>query len=238
MNTIKIDKKQVLMIAHRGVSGLEVENTCPAFIAAAVKSYYGIETDVHVTKDGKYLICHDDNILRVTGVDMIIEESNYEDLKKQVILEKDFSTRSDLVLPDLSDYIRICKKYQKEAILELKNMMDIKHIMGIVTLVKALGWFENTTFISFSSDNLVNLKAMYPNAKAQFLTDKITDEVVLFLQKYNLDLDIYYKSLNKEFIQKVHQKGIKVNCWTVDIKEDAEALIEMGVDMITSNILE
>ena len=79
---------------------------------------------------------------------------------------------------------------------------------------------------------------MYPNAKAQFLTDKITDEVVLFLQKYNLDLDIYYKSLNKEFIQKVHQKGIKVNCWTVDIKEDAEALIEMGVDMITSNILE
>ena len=238
MNTIKIDKKQVLMIAHRGVSGLEVENSCPAFIAAAVKSYYGIETDVHVTKDGKYLICHDDNILRVTGVDMIIEESNYEDLKKQVILEKDFSTRSDLVLPDLSDYIRICKKYQKEAILELKNMMDIKHIMGIVTLVKALGWFENTTFISFSSDNLVNLKAMYPNAKAQFLTDKITDEVVLFLQKYNLDLDIYYKSLNKEFIQKVHQKGIKVNCWTVDIKEDAEALIEMGVDMITSNILE
>ena len=55
---------------------------------------------------------------------------------------------------------------------------------------------------------------------------------------YNLDLDIHYKSLNKEFIQKVHQKGIKVNCWTVDIKEDAEALIEMGVDMITSNILE
>ena len=142
------------------------------------------------------------------------------------------------MLPDLSDYIRICKKYQKEAILELKNMMDIKHIMGIVTLVKTLGWFENTTFISFSSDNLVNLKAMYPNAKAQFLTDKITDEVVLFLQKYNLDLDIYYKSLNKEFIQKVHQKGIKVNCWTVDMKEDAYALIEMGVDMITSNILE
>lgn len=238
MNTIKIDKKQVLMIAHRGVSGLEVENTCPAFIAAAVKTYYGIETDVHVTKDGRYLICHDDNILRVTGVDMIIEESNYEDLKKQVVLEKDFSTRSDLVLPDLSDYLRICKKYQKEAILELKNTMDIKHIMGIVTLVKTLGWFENTTFISFSSDNLVNLKAMYPNAKAQFLTDKITDEVVEFLLKYNLDLDVYYKSLNKEFIQKVHQKGIKVNCWTVDMKEDAYALIEMGVDMITSNILE
>ena len=238
MNTIKIDNKRVLMIAHRGVSGLEIENTCPAFIAAAVKTYYGIETDVHVTKDGRYLICHDDNILRVTGVDMIIEESNYEDLKKQVVLEKDFSTRSDLVLPDLSDYLRICKKYQKEAILELKNTMDIKHIMGIVTLVKTLVCFENTTFISFSSDNLVNLKAMYPNAKAQFLTDKITDEVVEFLLKYNLDLDIYYKSLNKEFIQKVHQKGIKVNCWTVDMKEDAEALIEMGVDMITSNILE
>ena len=35
------------MVAHRGVSGLERENTCPAFVAAGVKSYWGIETDIH-----------------------------------------------------------------------------------------------------------------------------------------------------------------------------------------------
>ena len=121
MDTIKIRHRDVLMIAHRGLSGLEVENTCPAFVAAGVKSYYGIEIDVHVTKDDKYIICHDDNIKRVIGVDLIIEESLYEDIKKISIRDKDLSTRSDLVFPDLSDYIKICNKYNKEAILVLKK---------------------------------------------------------------------------------------------------------------------
>ena len=101
MNTVRIDAKNCLMIAHRGVSGLERENTCPAFIAAGVKTYYGIETDVHVTKDGKFLICHDDSILRVTGVDLVIEENNYADLVKHPVLETDNTTRINLVLSKL-----------------------------------------------------------------------------------------------------------------------------------------
>ena len=51
MDTIKIKKKKVKMIAHRGLSGLERENTCSAFVAAGNRSYFGIETDVHRTAD-------------------------------------------------------------------------------------------------------------------------------------------------------------------------------------------
>ena len=69
------------MVAHRGVSGLELENTCPAFVAAGVKSYFGIETDVHATIDGKYIIVHDDDLKRIAGLDMIVRESNYDDLR-------------------------------------------------------------------------------------------------------------------------------------------------------------
>lgn len=238
MNTIKIDHKDVVIIAHRGLSGLEVENTCPAFVAAGVKSYYGIETDVHVTKDGKYIICHDDNIKRVTGIDIIIEESLYEDIKKISIRDKDLSTRSDLVFPDLSDYIKICKKYNKEAILELKNKIDIEHIKGIIDVIKEIGWYDNTTFISFVPDNIIALRSLDNNVKIQFLTDKASKEVLEFIRKYKVDLDIYYKSLNKRFITRLHKLGIKVNCWTIDSPKEALSLIKMGVDMITSNILE
>ena len=59
MDTIKFEKRQVRMVAHRGLSGIERENTCPAFIAAANRSYYGVETDVHVTQDGQFVILHD-----------------------------------------------------------------------------------------------------------------------------------------------------------------------------------
>ena len=60
MDVIRIDSKQTKMVAHRGLSGLERENTCAAFVAAGNRSYFGIETDVHTTRDGKFVIIHDD----------------------------------------------------------------------------------------------------------------------------------------------------------------------------------
>ena len=82
MEVIKIDSKKVKMVAHRGLSGIEVENTIDAFNLASKHTYFGIETDIHVTLDGKYIVHHDDNLERICGVDMVIEETNYDDLRK------------------------------------------------------------------------------------------------------------------------------------------------------------
>ena len=51
MNTIKINKKNVKIVAHRGLSGIEVENTNAAFVAAGNRSYYGIETDIYMSQE-------------------------------------------------------------------------------------------------------------------------------------------------------------------------------------------
>ena len=77
------------MIAHRGLSGLERENTCAAFVAAGVKSYYGIETDVHVTKDKKFICVHDDDLKRVAGLDMSVEGSTFAELRAVRMKDKD-----------------------------------------------------------------------------------------------------------------------------------------------------
>ena len=168
MNTKKINAGNVKMIAHRGLSGLEKENTCPAFVAAGNRSYYGVETDVHVTKDGKFVIIHDETTERISNgeCNINVEENDYSLLENIVLPDVDGTTnRRDIRIPLLKDYINICKKY-------------------------------------------------------------------------NLDLDIYYKKLTKENVALLHSKGIGVNCWTCDDCADGEALVEMGVDYITSNILE
>ena len=66
-DTVKINNHESLLIAHRGLSGLEVENTDAAFIAAGERSYYGIEADVRRTSDGRFIICHDADLERVGG---------------------------------------------------------------------------------------------------------------------------------------------------------------------------
>ena len=229
------------MVAHRGASGLEPENTNAAFIAAGNRSYYGIETDVHVTKDGKYVVIHDDNTGRVSETDISVEGSTWEELSNVQLygnVKEKSAGRSDLVIAPLSDYIRICKHYGKVSVLELKNRIPTEHIRQIVQEIDGLDQLENTIFISFSWDNMIDLRAMLPDQPLQFLTGKWTDELPQLLKDNKLDLDIQFRQLDAERIQILHEHGIVVNCWTVDDPLVAEELASAGVDYITSNILE
>lgn len=234
-----INNKKCFMIAHRGASVLETENTCAAFVAAGVKTYFGIETDIHVTKDGRFIVCHDDNIKRVSGVDMVIEKSEYSELKKIRLFDTDGkNTRSDLCLPDLEDYLKICIKYAKHAVLELKNDMEERHIGKVIEIIKNIGWFVNTTFISFSRSNILNLRKLESGASLQYLTDAADSNTLDFLEKADCDLDLFYQSANENFIKQVHELGRKINVWTIDESAIAEKFVLMGADYITSNALE
>ena len=242
MDTIKIAKGNCKMIAHRGLSGIERENTYPAFLAAANRSYYGIETDVHVTADGQFVIIHDETTQRVSNgaVDINVEENPFDAVKDVVLPDLDGSTaRRDIKIPLLADYVNICKKYGKKCVLELKNRFVTSDIVKMVAHIKELGYLDNIVFISFSYDNCADLRAILPEATIQFLTWEVMSDTILDkLLENKLDLDIHYGSINKEWIDKLHALGIKVNVWTCDDTAQAEALVEMGVDFITSNILE
>lgn len=239
MNTIVIDKKQAKMVAHRGVSGLEAENTCAAFVAAGNRSYFGIETDVHVTKDNQIAVIHDDNTIRVSGVDKIVEESTLEELQSIPLYNKEQGVyRTDLRIPTLADYISICKRYDKIAVLELKNRMTPEAIAQIVDIIKEQDYLENVIFISFSWDNVAYLREMLPEQKVQFLISTYDDALIEKLISHRIDLDIRYTAVTKELVDILHKHNLEINCWTVDKAEDAKQLIEWGVDYITSNILE
>ena len=58
------------------------------------------------------------------------------------------------------------------------------------------------------------------------------------LYQNELGLDIRCDRLSKELVEELHLRQVEVNCYTCDTVELAESLIEMGVDYITTNILE
>lgn len=241
MDTIKINKKQALMVAHRGASAMEKENTLAAFIAAGNRSYFGIETDVHRTLDGKFICFHDDTTKRVAIDDMVVEQTTFETLRSLLLTDLDGQKgRVDLHMPTLQEYIRTCKKYEKIAVLELKNAFEVDDLAKIVYTIREEGYLENVIFISFCLDNMLNIRKMLPTQPCQYLISRqeIDEGMIALLKDNNLDLDIRYTLLNEENIAKLHENGIKVNCWTVDEKADAEQLAAWGVDFITSNRLE
>lgn len=239
MDTIKFNKRNTKVIAHRGLSGIELENTCSAFVAAGNRSYYGIETDVHKTRDGKYVVIHDNTTKRVSNVDVPVWESTCEELQSVVLNDVDgTSVRNDLRVPLLEDYIKICHKYDKVAVLELKCNFEKKDLEDIIKIISDAGHLEKTIFISFILEDLVLLRELLPNQAAQYLTGEITDEIVETLVKYNLGLDVYYTRLNPDTVKLLKDKGIVINCYTCDKPEHGEKLAEYGIEYITSNILE
>ena len=240
MGTIRIEKKdKPLMIAHRGLSGLEKENTASAFVAAGHHTYFGIETDVHRTADGRFIIIHDDNTKRVSGDEVSVEETCFDTLRAIRLIDTDGTKgRGDLILPSLGEYIRICKKYEKTAVLELKNHFAPEDIQKIIAIIREEGYLDQVVFISFDLPNMICIRELLPDQRAQFLVSAAEDWLVETLKKYRLDLDIKYSALTKELVEKVHGIGREVNVWTVNTVEDADRMMDLGIDYITTNILE
>ena len=237
-NTVKFNKQNTLVVAHRGVSGLETENTCAAFVAAGNRTYFGVETDVYRTADGKFIINHDGNLKRIAGEDLSVEQVSFDVLRAAVLYDKDGVKRGDLHLASVDEYVRICKKYGKICVLELKSDFTNEEIARLCAIIEALDYLDGVIFIAFNMENLKKVRALYPEQPCQFLTGDVSDGMIKLLSDLKMDLDVHYASLTKERVDAFHQAGIKINCWTVDNAADGERLAAWGVDFITSNILE
>ncbi len=242
MTTVKLtDKGSVRMIAHRGLSGLETENTHAAFVAAGNRSHYGIETDVHKTADGEFVVIHDDTTARVAGDDLSVEGSTFEELRALLLKQKNGEKgRTDIRIPTLEEYIGICRQYDKTAVLELKNRFEKDDIAEVIRRIETQDYLDRVVFISFWYENLLDLRELLPDQPVQFLTGARDDWdwLVGELASHRFGLDVQWGQVTKALCDRCHKAGVEVNCWTVDHPDDAARLIAMGVDYITSNILE
>lgn len=240
-NTIKLENKgNTQVIAHRGLCGLEPENTHAAFIAAANRSYYGIESDAHKTADGKYVMMHDANTLRMSGDDIEIGKATYETLRNLRLKQKDgVRGRTDLRIPSLEEYLGICKYYGKKAILELKDDFTAEDVDEICRMVESFEYMDETVFISFKLNNLLLLKERNPQQSAQYLVEKpIDDDFIQEMADKGLGIDARQDLFTEEILQKCRAKGVQTNAWTVNNPDMARKLMDWGIDFITTNILE
>ena len=239
MNTIKIDKGNTKLIAHRGLSGIETENTNSAFVAAGNRSYFGIETDIYRTSDGKFAVNHDGNLKRISGDDIAVEGVSLDTLQSVVLFDKlGGKLRRDIRVSSLEEYLFICKKYEKHAVLELKSDFTDEEIEKIIEIIRSFDYLDHLTFISFKYSNLEKVRQILPTQSAQFLFSTWSEETFEKLLKAKIDIDSNHNAITEEIIKRAHEAGLTVNVWTVDSPERAELLASYGIDFITTNILE
>ena len=240
-DTIKLENKgNTLMVAHQGLFTVERGNSVPAFEDAAGRTHCGIECDIHVTKDKKIVVNHDNDLGTTCDRSMVIEESLFEDVRAARIKSIYGNTYEgdEMRIPTLAEYVSICKSGDKYCIIELKNHFDTEDIKAVIREIEALEYLHKVIFISFDLPNCVAIRKLLPEQPVQYLIVRYNQEVLEALDKYNLDLDMHYHHMSAAVIREVQAHGHKVNAWTVDDPVHAQYFISWGIDYITTNYLE
>ena len=239
MDTVKIERKSTKMIAHRGLSSLEIENSHAAFIAAGNRSYYGIECDIHKTKDNVFVVVHDDDTKRIASLNLEIKKTTYSDLLNLNLYDVDkITAKPYLKIPTLEEYLKICIKYDKVCVIEFKNKFLKNDIFKVIEMIKQNNYLDKVVFISFHTQNLITIRNNYDDLTLQLLVSEYNDDILDTCINYKLDLDILYSAVTKSIVEELHQHNVLINVWTVNSPVVAEKLISYGVDFITTDILE
>ena len=227
---------QVRMIAHRGLSLLAPENTLPAYELAGKYGYYGAECDIHETKDGHFILLHDDLLNRTTTGSGKPEHYSLKELKALIVNEgHQIKNYPHLKIPTLQEFLMVCKKLGLVPVIEIKEMKS-DSISQLLKIIRQFEHLSQVVIISFSKEILTDVRNQSDEIQIQWLADLIPENID-YCANHQMGIDSPKKKVSKEIVDYAHSKGVLVNTWTVDSGEQMQELIEMGVDFISTNIL-
>ena len=233
--------KRPLLFAHRGFSGIYPENSPLAFRMAAEKTNAdGIESDVHLSKDGQLVIFHDASVERTSNGTGFIRDLTYAQLLELDIgawKSPEFAGQHIWTLGQLLDF---CREARMLLNLELKNYEVFYDGLEqrVIDEVCARGMQEQVFVSSFNHISMQRFKDLCPEIETGLLYDKPLLDMEHYLLPSNADnMHPRYMLLQyqPELMDLFHSRGMKVNTWTVNDEADMRDMIHRGVDGIISN---
>lgn len=197
------------VIAHRGVTRNEQENTLPAFHEAFSEGADGLEIDVRLSKDEKPIIFHDEDTSRLFQKSLEIKNTTYSELKTLGNKENR--------IPLLDEVLDFLPK-NKHCYIEIKSDAKTVPFLDKLKIEK-----NNITFLSFDKNVIAALKNRFPNKLAfqNFHTLQIErygiKKILEFYKKGNSDgLSIDIRDLSNKTIDKLLEKKIDLIIWTLN----------------------
>ena len=185
-------------LIHRGLAKKNFnENTIPAF-RYCFKKKYGIETDIHCTKDNKIVCFHDFNLKGKFKINKFLKNLKYQDLLK-------ISKNKKKPIPLLNDLIKLSKN-KRFLMLEIKPLFTKENLNVLLKEIKNL---KNYSLSSFKEKNIINLYKMKKNLNlgliipSTFTYERIIEKSK---KKYVKFLVLEKKFLREKKLEKIRKK--------------------------------
>lgn len=239
---IKFDAFTKTPLAHRGLHDAHLsENSLGAF-KAAVDHGYGIEMDVHTLKDGGLVVVHDNNLKRVTGFDVNVEDLSEADLKRYPLLigGETIPTFKQLLevvagkvplLVELKVTGDFNPELPKRVLFALEGYPHPENIALESFQPYCMKWLRENT-IKYPLGQLASNKLDGQTKMVQWLFRTL---FVCYISKPDfVAYDILY--MPSRFVKRARRRGHPIVAWTVDTMEKYELSRKYADNVIFENI--
>jgi glycerophosphoryl diester phosphodiesterase len=219
-----LSRKPFAVVAHRGASGYEPENTLRAFKRALDMKADMIEADVRLSKDGIPVVIHDESLDRTVGVHGLVKDYTADELRR-------FDAGLGEKIPLLSETL----EFVKDRICFILEVKEIEASIPSLRMVEEMDVVEQILFASFHPEALRIISNSNREAYLCLIYSKPGRYMFEAKDLSCIAVAPHYRLLSERIVEIAHSLGLKVNTWTIDDIETASRIVEMGIDAITTN---
>ena len=228
--------KKPLIVAHRGASGHAPENTMAAFREAIAMKADGIETDLHVSRDGHFVAIHDPTLQRTTNGRGRVSDYSLNELQQlEAGLWFDRSFAGERI-PTLDQILAFAEATSVHLFLELKYAHDVSLHRALVKSIEEKDAISRATIISFDSTSVQFVHEMDRALSVGLLSESRTPDPVEMAAALGLKYVCPRNDLiTRTLVERANLAGLQVATWTVDRLEHMKSIITAGVDAIMTD---
>ncbi len=242
------------VMAHRGASGTHPENTLAAFDAACRAGVPYFELDVHMTRDGEVVVCHDDDLARTTDRAGLIGEMAFSELRRA---DAGYRFSADggmtfpfrgrgLTIPTLSEVLGEFPSVR--VVVEVKQRAP-SLIGAMLGVIDSLGARERVLVASEHQEPLSETRDKAPGIPTNFSAPEVEAFFAALTRRdvsYRppapaLQIPPSYEAktlVTAESVEFAHRMGVEVHVWTVNDTAEMVRMLKLGADGIITDFPE
>ncbi len=228
-NSIYGREEPVKIVAHRAGGTMASENSIEGLHKAIEHGCYAAEIDVQRTKDGYYIINHDSDFARLTGVAKTPQEMTLQEIK-ELRIQDTTGNGQELEVPTFEEMLDVTKGKIK-LFIELKGG-DHQMVDDLVRMIREKDCVEDTALISLNYDEINYAETTYPEFETGTLlfaslgdVSKLNCDLIIMEEESAIDINIY----------SIHNVGKQAMVWTVNTEEGMYKFLDSTIDGIVTD---
>ncbi|RKN38558.1 glycerophosphodiester phosphodiesterase [Streptomyces hoynatensis] len=213
----------LLTVGHRGLMGVEPENTLRSFRRADRAGLDMIELDLHLSKDGRLVVIHDAEVDRTTDGSGRVGELTLQELRA---LDAGLGER----LPLFEEVVEaVAAPLQAE-------IKDRAAARVLAEEIERLGLQDRVTVISFHGDALRETRELLPEIPLALVSGRSTGSAPERAAKLGAGMiSCELAHLDAGVVARAHAAGLKVISWTVNTAGELDRAIGLGLDGVVTD---